>query len=988
MQEQTAEQLLSDTQRSLIEVYLDLQVHFEKKYGKNAIVIMEVGSFFEVYGVDNKETTIGKPKEIAGILNIQLTRKNKSIAENNTKNPLLAGFPTASFERYITRIIEEKKYTIILIRQKGLPPKVTRYVDKILSPGVNFDYAKDANENFVTSIIIDKNKGLYSAGYSAVDVTTGKTYLFEIHSTLDDPTYALDEIFSLLQTHTTAEILITLLSKEIDLQHILNYLEIEHDKTIQTNTKRLNVHYQNELFKQTYIIQSFLSPIEFLDLERKPLASEGLALLVEFIIEHDFKIIEKLGKPTHLETSNLLYLGNNPLEQLGIISKNSNEQHIFNLVNKTSTALGKRLLKNRLLNPITIKEELENRYELTDTLSDHTIEIDNFLKNIYDIERISRRIRIGRLDPFEINFLYDSIINTEAIIEYLEKIEATVLLDDFSNTILEIKSFKTHLEQTFIFDQTSKVTFAHIETNFFTHSYNTELDTLLLKKEQFESYLETIRQTILQMIEEITGKREEHFVQIKQLDKEGHYLCMTKSRYHLIEELFHTQTITIGEQVLPLKSFKRKVQTNNVKITAEIIETISDDIVLLQKQIIAITKELFLQELEHIDKRFHETLTQICEGIANIDVTLSNSKTAKQYNFTRPKIVETPEQDSTLEIHDLRHPLIESREEHGIYIPNTIVMGKQKYWKDKSFKTILPQTQNSDIHGILLYGINSSGKSSLMKSIGIAVVLAQAGLFVPAGSMRFSLFKELFTRIIAKDNIEKGLSSFAVEMMELKNIFNRSGSKSLILGDEISHGTETLSAIAIVSATIERLSDTGGLFLFTTHLHQLHSVKNLQKLQNIVSVHLSVKYDKETDKLIFNRKLDGGSGSSIYGLEFAQSLHMDKKFLDLAIQTRKSLANDYTDLELLTKKQTSKYNKKVFLTSCAICKEKVEDTHHITQQKQANDTGHISHFHKDHKHNLLPICKRCHDKIHTGTLHVRGFIMTSHGLELSYEEGL
>ena len=113
MVDKHAQKLLEDTGRSLIEVYLDLQVHFEKKYGKNTVVLIEIGSFFEVYGVDNDEEKIGKPKEIAEILNLQLTRKNKSIQKNDAKNPLLAGFPVATFERYIGRLTEENKYTII-----------------------------------------------------------------------------------------------------------------------------------------------------------------------------------------------------------------------------------------------------------------------------------------------------------------------------------------------------------------------------------------------------------------------------------------------------------------------------------------------------------------------------------------------------------------------------------------------------------------------------------------------------------------------------------------------------------------------------------------------------------------------------------------------------------------------------------------------------------------------------------------------------------
>ena len=313
-------------------------------------------------------------------------------------------------------------------------------------------------------------------------------------------------------------------------------------------------------------------------------------------------------------------------------------------------------------------------------------------------------------------------------------------------------------------------------------------------------------------------------------------------------------------------------------------------------------------------------------------------------------------------------------------------MGDRSYIDSSSSRAIIANIIEKDVRGILLYGINSSGKSSLMKSIGICIILAQSGFYVPAKRMKFTLFKEIFVRIIARDNFEKGLSSFAVEMLEMKNIFNRCTPQSIILGDEISHGTETLSALAIVSATIQRLSNAGAIFMFTTHLHQLHNMNILKKLNHVVSVHLNVRYDEEKDRLIFDRNLQKGSGSSVYGLEFAESLHMDKEFLKLAINIRKEIAHEHKNLELLTKKQKNLYNKKLFITTCIICNKKVSDIHHITPQKEADKNGNIKHFHKNHKYNLVPLCKNCHDNVHSGKLKINGFKMTSNGLELDIEK--
>ena len=194
-------EILNNKDRLLTQVYFDLQRHFEEKYGKDTVVFMEIGTFFEVYEVNNDEMQIGKAKEIAELLNIQLTKKNKNIIENSDKNPLLAGVPAVSFDRYLGRLIGEQKYTVIIVKQKGNPPNISRYISQIVSPGTNFEHIIDNDENYIASILVDKQRDIYTVGYCAIDVTTGKTWLYETHGTSEDPAYALDEVFNLLNVY-------------------------------------------------------------------------------------------------------------------------------------------------------------------------------------------------------------------------------------------------------------------------------------------------------------------------------------------------------------------------------------------------------------------------------------------------------------------------------------------------------------------------------------------------------------------------------------------------------------------------------------------------------------------------------------------------------------------------------------------------------------------------------------------------------------------
>ena len=244
--------ILNNKNKLLTQSYFELQKYFEEKYGRDTVVFMEIGTFFEVYEINNDEQQIGKAKEMAELLNIQLTKKNKNIIENSEKNPLLAGVPAVSFERYLSRLIAEQKYTIIVVKQKGNPPKISRYISQIVSPGTNFEHIIDNDDNYIVSLLVDKHRDIYTVGYSAIDVTTGKTFLYETHGTSEDPSYALDEVFNLLNIYRTSEIVISFLDGIDDQRYVMNYLEIPEHYHYSVNNSRPKIEFQNELFREVY----------------------------------------------------------------------------------------------------------------------------------------------------------------------------------------------------------------------------------------------------------------------------------------------------------------------------------------------------------------------------------------------------------------------------------------------------------------------------------------------------------------------------------------------------------------------------------------------------------------------------------------------------------------------------------------------------------------------------------------------------------------
>ncbi len=975
--------ILDSKEKLLTQIYFDLQRYFEKKYGKDTIVFMEIGTFFEVYEVNNDDEQIGKAKEIAELLNIQLTKKNKSIVENSDKNPLLAGVPAVSFDRYLNRVIQEQKYTVIVVKQskatleKGNPPKISRYISQIVSPGTNFEHIVDNDDNYIVSLLVDKHKNIFTVGYSAIDVTTGKTWLYESHGTSEDPSYALDEVFNLLNVYRTSEVVVTFLDGIEDQRHLMQYLEIAEHYHYSVNNDRPRIDFQNELFSEVYQIRSLLSPIEHLDLERSPMITESLATLINFVIEHDYHIVQKLSMPSLIDNRRFMYLGNNALEQMGIISKDKKEFTLLKMLDKSSTAIGRRLLKERLLNPIMETQELERRYNLIDRVSSHIRILDETMRGIYDLQRLSRRLRLARLHPFEMNHIYDSVLSIKELMLYVKKHK--IQKTPFSE--FEIDEFLRDIRKSIDLDVSRRFTNSTIDENFLMGGVDEAIDTLVKENSVMLIVFEDIMKKIEDLLKENNAGSSSKLVTLGLLEKEGYYISLSKNRYSMIESRFKKEE--------DFKDFIVKKLTNNVKITSEFTDNLSDKIMKNRRKIIALVKERYISLQSVYERRYTLLFDRVINYVADLDVGVSSSKVAQTYNHCRPMITEVKDDDNFMQLMQLRHPLIELQESSGLYVPNDIVMGNREYMDLPHPTTVMLNVSvhdGHDVNGVLLYGINSSGKSSLMKSIGIAVLMAQSGFFVSASVMKFSLYDSLFTRIVSKDNLAKGLSTFAVEMLEMKNIFNRATLRSLVLGDEISHGTETLSGVSIVASAIIKLAKLRSLFLFATHLHQLSTMKEITSLDNVVDLHLSVEYDEEKDTLIFNRVLQEGSGSSIYGLEFAKSLHMDSEFLDTANKIRKRLAKDFDELELLVKKKTSKYNKELYVTKCVICGAMAEDVHHITNQSLANSAGFIDHYHKDSKHNLVPLCKEHHNEIHEGKIRVDGFVMTSNGLELKYEE--
>ena len=268
---------------------------------------------------------------------------------------------------------------------------------------------------------------------------------------------------------------------------------------------------------------------------------------------------------------------------------------------------------------------------------------------------------------------------------------------------------------------------------------------------------------------------------------------------------------------------------------------------------------------------------------------------------------------------------------------------------------------------MLIYGVNSSGKSSLIRALGCNIVLAQAGMFVSAKMFKYTPYTLLLSKISCQDNLFKGHSTFISELLEIRTMIKRSDNNTLVLADELCAGTEGLSATSLVSSTILHLANKKTTFMFSTHLHSLMEIEKIRECKLLFINHFSITID-ENQTISYNRKLQEGHGNSLYGLEIANSLQIGTEFMKNAFEIR-SILEQKNPFILNTKK--SKYNANLYVDECSTCKKQEEQvgplhTHHIHFQKNANKCGIINdkHFHKNILHNLIILCSKCHQDVH------------------------
>jgi DNA mismatch repair protein MutS len=965
----------------LINDYMNLTKQHQTKYGENSIVLMQVGAFFEIYGFKNMETNeiTGSPiVDICQLCQLNMSEKKVCVGKEQV---LMAGFRDYSLEKYIPKITDGG-YTVIVYIQEKNGKTVTRTLHAIYSPGTYISYETENSPQITNNIMciwFDVVKSIRSTrdtviyGVSIANIFTGKSFLFEHECPFYMNPTTFDELERCVSVYSPSEVIILSPFENATLNTIIQYVGIKSQVIHKLNTRDLTHEkiqncgkqkYINHILSQFFGEESFSVCSEFTTCS---MATQSLCYLLDFIQEHNPNLVRKISIPSFNNSSDRMILANHTLKQLNILDDNNKSyghlSSVLSFLNKCCSPMGKRLFQYQLTNPTFDETWLNGEYNIISILLEkyHFIELfRKMLTSVRDLEKIGRQLVLHKLYPVSLYHLYTSVSilqqinhclveNTE-ICDYLvndddKKESSNQYIDSLCNSVIQFLDNNLNIE-------TCKTisSIQSFDENIIKSGVSSKLDHLILKQKHELSVFQGIQDYLNNLLraQEKDKNGETEYVKKHETEKSGMSLQITKKRGLLLKSVIQSmsgsQEIDIHGMKFYLSDIKIiSASTNSDEISSPLLNTITKDLYKLTEEINETIAIVYDEVLMNLEKDYFHVIEKLGKFAARTDVIQSKTYMAYTYNYCKP-MIDAATEKSFVQAIGLRHCLIEQLQQNEIYVTNDISIGKDA------------------TDGMLLYGTNAVGKTSFIRAIGISIIMAQSGMYVPCSQFSYKPYTAIYSRILGNDNLFKGLSTFAVEMSELRIILKMSDKNSLILGDEVCSGTETESALSIFVAALMELHKKGSTFLFATHFHEIINYDEITTMVKLALCHMSVTYDRERDCLLYDRKLKTGPGNRMYGLEVCKSLYLEEEFLTQAY----SIRNKYFPAnrgELSN--NTSVYNAKKIRGICEICKKEMSDeVHHLSPQKNASPNGFIDSFDKNHVANLMAVCEKCHDELH------------------------
>jgi DNA mismatch repair protein MutS len=769
----------------------------KEKYN-DSILFFRMGDFYEMFNEDAKVAS--------KILEIALTARNK-----NQPDPIpMCGIPVKAIDNYISKLIESGKKVAVCEQvedpsvAKGI---VRREVVRVVTPGMVFDeqILDNRSNNYVLSIFRNK----FGASLSYIDISTGT---FRITESKD-----IDSIIDEAKRVSAKELIVP------EKYHGDNFYQsiIDHYQDIAI-TYYSNDEFDNKLGKKKLSDQFNTRSLEGFGCEHYKTGLGTAGAILAYISETQLRKIEHISQIEPYLLNDYMLIDDTSCRNLELIASLSGNKKgtLLEIIDKTVTSMGSRLLKNWLRYPLCNIESIDLRLSAVEEAKNSIILRKNIrvqLKKIYDLERIVSKISMGQANARDFLSLKTSLIQIPEIVENLNGFKSEILkkeidVDTFSN-------LKDTIENSIRDDAPLTVT----DGGIIKTGFDNDLDKLISISRDGKKYIAGLETRE----KENTGINS---LKVKYNKVFGYFIEVSKANSALVPENYiRKQTLVNAERYITdeLKEYESTVlnaHDKRSKMEYEIFKDIRDQI-----------------------HSHHKIISELSKYLSLVDCILGLSELADHFDYSKPSI----NLDGVIDIKNGRHPVIEQLIEGETYVPNSIKIDNETY------------------QVLIITGPNMAGKSTVLRKVAIITLLAHMGSFVPADTANIGITDRIFTRVGALDNLSQGQSTFMVEMEETANIMNNTTSKSLIIMDEIGRGTSTFDGLSIAWAVAEYLHDfdsKGVKTLFATHYHELTRLADEKK--RVKNFNIAVK--EIDDNIIFLRKLVEGGTNKSYGIQVAK----------------------------------------------------------------------------------------------------------------------
>jgi DNA mismatch repair protein MutS len=782
------------TDKKIAETPLMKQYNSIKAKYPNALLLFRVGDFYETFSTDAILTS--------KILGIVLTKR----ANGSASSVELAGFPHHALDTYLPKLVKAGQRVAIcdqLEDPKATKTIVKRGVTELVTPGMVYnDNVLDHNtNNFLASIDFYAK----TSGLSFLDISTGEFFLAQGSNAYID---------KLLQSFRPNEVI-------VQRNKLAEFNKIFGDKFFTTTFDDwvFTSEFASDILLKHFKTVSFKGfGVEHLS---QGIIAAGAAL--HYLHETQHQNAEHINKLSRIEEDHYVWLDRFTIRNLELLhSSNENAKTLLDIIDKTVSPMGSRLLKRWMVLPLKDMQPIKQRHDIVSFFVENVALRNTLiaeLNHLGDLERLISKVSTGKVNPRETLQLKRALYHIETIQESLLQAKDANLLK-----MAEQLNFCASIRQKIETELNSDAPVVLSKGGVIAKGVSEELDEL----RNISSSSKEILKDIQRRETEKTGISS---LKIGYNNVFGYFLEVTNVHKEKVPVEWHRkQTLTGSERYI----------TEELKILETKILGASERILALEQQIYS---DLVLSLLDYIIPV--QTNAQIA---ARLDVLLAFASLATAYNYIRPEVNNT----YVLDIQNGRHPVIEQQLEPGeTYVANSVYL----------------DTEKQQI--IIITGPNMSGKSALLRQTALIVLLAQMGSFVPAESAKIGLVDKLFTRVGASDNISSGESTFMVEMNETASILNNISNRSLILLDEIGRGTSTYDGISIAWSIAEFLHEHPAFkakVLFATHYHELNEMaKSFKRIKNY---HISVK--EIQNRIIFLRKLEPGGSEHSFGIHVAK----------------------------------------------------------------------------------------------------------------------